>query len=878
MLSYKLDFEEIPSELKNRFLWMVANRIEKIPLCKDGIKRGANKQYCMSYDEAKNIVIKSNGDMVLSYHLDNDVFGIDLDDAIDENGNIKEWAKMILDNIKDGYIEISPSGHGIRAFMKMNKEYKNMKPIKIDVSNIHNRFANENGKIEIYTNKKNLTITGNVIKSSQLNTDSIVLLALVKELREKMKKNTTFSPPGKENVFTTIKGKINIIDIVQYYYTNVNNEYKVICPFHNEKTASLSINTVNNMFYCFGCDKGGDGIKFVSLLFKITNFEALKLVNKDFKLGLKFNLEDMPIDKDVDIFEILNNINTFKGNFSFENEINDLDQDIKIQYKNNYYDLDKKWGDGFYLNQKGFIRRTSNINIIEGNKVLLYIDKLITPIAIIPGKIILVNDSEEVEYLGIKNGLEKKVIAENDYFSSTTKFKTFLKMFFKTDSWFDGDVVSITAYEKYIGNYIKYTKMKRIKAIDSFGWNDSNSKFNPYNGSEIFIKDDSPVKELENAFQTKGNYQDWKNKIINLNDNFIFNFLFSAGLASPLTKVLHRPSFWVHNYSKFSGGKTPALLACASIWGKSSVLMQSFDTTKVGLEFLFHTMGNLPVHLDDDSLLDKYYKENPDKLIYLATNSKGKNRGTIRGEIQKHKQWKLNVISTGENSLLTNNSAGGANKRCMELYGKPIEDTKESKKCHLFFNENYGFYGSQYIEYIQKNKDLLIDLAYEFDEKFENKYNIETHILDVSTAAVANFIFLVDCLGLDQEEAKHRSLILGFSILDILPSADDTDKNIKGVKLIKEYIASNLNRFSANCPIGQVGYVKNQQVNFFPNQLSILLKDWSIPEKDFLTYIKENKLIELNNKGYFPVKSYKGISGQKIIFIKELIEIDNNYK
>ena len=36
-----------------------------------------------------------------------------------------------------------------------------------------------------------------------------------------------------------------------------------LCPFHSEKTPSFSINTEKQIFYCFGCGKGGGAISFV---------------------------------------------------------------------------------------------------------------------------------------------------------------------------------------------------------------------------------------------------------------------------------------------------------------------------------------------------------------------------------------------------------------------------------------------------------------------------------------------------------------------------------------------------------------------------------------------------------------------------------------
>jgi DNA primase len=35
------------------------------------------------------------------------------------------------------------------------------------------------------------------------------------------------------------------------------------CPFHEERTASFSVNPGKGLFHCFGCGKGGDMIRFV---------------------------------------------------------------------------------------------------------------------------------------------------------------------------------------------------------------------------------------------------------------------------------------------------------------------------------------------------------------------------------------------------------------------------------------------------------------------------------------------------------------------------------------------------------------------------------------------------------------------------------------
>ena len=43
----------------------------------------------------------------------------------------------------------------------------------------------------------------------------------------------------------------------------VGSRYTGRCPFHEERTPSFSINPVEKLFYCFGCQKGGDLIAFV---------------------------------------------------------------------------------------------------------------------------------------------------------------------------------------------------------------------------------------------------------------------------------------------------------------------------------------------------------------------------------------------------------------------------------------------------------------------------------------------------------------------------------------------------------------------------------------------------------------------------------------
>ena len=101
------------------------------------------------------------------------------------------------------------------------------------------------------------------------------------------------------DIFKEIKERVGIRQIVEQYYGPVNYSNKAICPFHQEKTPSFSVLEKENMFKCFGCGKGGDGIKFVEMIKELPPLDAAKLIDSDFHLGLFDNQEYKPTKKSI---------------------------------------------------------------------------------------------------------------------------------------------------------------------------------------------------------------------------------------------------------------------------------------------------------------------------------------------------------------------------------------------------------------------------------------------------------------------------------------------------------------------------------------------------------------------------------------------------
>jgi DNA primase len=82
------------------------------------------------------------------------------------------------------------------------------------------------------------------------------------------------------NPIEQIKDRISILDVVSTYLRieKSGNQYKALCPFHNEKSPSFYISPSRNSFHCFGCGANGDIFTFVEKVEHIPFKEALTML------------------------------------------------------------------------------------------------------------------------------------------------------------------------------------------------------------------------------------------------------------------------------------------------------------------------------------------------------------------------------------------------------------------------------------------------------------------------------------------------------------------------------------------------------------------------------------------------------------------------
>ena len=85
-----------------------------------------------------------------------------------------------------------------------------------------------------------------------------------------------------------LKQRVDIVDVIQQFVSLKKSgaSYKGLCPFHNERTPSFTVNREKGFFHCYGCSAGGDVIKFLELHERIGFQDAVKQLAQRVGLSL----------------------------------------------------------------------------------------------------------------------------------------------------------------------------------------------------------------------------------------------------------------------------------------------------------------------------------------------------------------------------------------------------------------------------------------------------------------------------------------------------------------------------------------------------------------------------------------------------------------
>jgi DNA primase len=91
-----------------------------------------------------------------------------------------------------------------------------------------------------------------------------------------------------ENEIEEVRSRADIVEVVGAHVRlrRTGRNFVGLCPFHDEKTPSFSVNPERSFFHCFGCGAGGTVFDFLMRIEGLTFLEALKSLARRYGIAL----------------------------------------------------------------------------------------------------------------------------------------------------------------------------------------------------------------------------------------------------------------------------------------------------------------------------------------------------------------------------------------------------------------------------------------------------------------------------------------------------------------------------------------------------------------------------------------------------------------
>lgn len=178
-----------------------------------------------------------------------------------------------------------------------------------------------------------------------------------------------------EDFVDQVRASTDIVKVISKYVhlQRKGNRYWGCCPFHNEKTPSFSVIPDKGFFYCFGCHAGGNAFKFISLIEKISYYEAIKLQAEQLNIPIpkmqKTPQEELAEQERQDLYRVLDLATSFFHNCLCKTQMGQIGLDY-WQKRQITADIIEKFQLGYAPNQWDKLVRSFNERGIT-NKILL---------------------------------------------------------------------------------------------------------------------------------------------------------------------------------------------------------------------------------------------------------------------------------------------------------------------------------------------------------------------------------------------------------------------------------------------------------------------------------------------------------------------------
>lgn len=389
-------------------------------------------------------------------------------------------------------------------------------------------------------------------------------------------------------------------------------------------------------------------------------------------------------------------------------------------------------------------------------------------------------------------------------------------------------------------------RIKEAKSVSQLGWA-TEKNFLPGHGGDMQLDVDATAQTYIKVLEThRGTIEGWCTMLSEHRKRNKFRFLLASAFVPLLLGVVFKNrNVVVYLWANSATGKTAALKAALSAFGNPDNLMLSFNSSQVGFEKTMSLFNNIPVGIDERQLAGTR-QEFVEKLVYMAGEGKGKQRGTKSGGIQRAQSWQTWVLATGEEPIVQTCTKEGVSSRVIEIYGKQFESEKDAKDMHIKTADCHGVAWGIFVERlidadINQIKDVyqkIVDALWELDTG--HSY---THCDTISLAATADYLLSVWIFNEERTEAYKNAYNMAFEILNMQPTTKEREVNGFASDYVVEWIQSNEKHFTTDYIEPRYGFMRCGKCYIFPMQLQNALTSAGFSYKKTLKYLYENELI-----------------------------------
>lgn len=477
----------------------------------------------------------------------------------------------------------------------------------------------------------------------------------------------------------------------------------------------------------------------------------------------------------------------------------------------------------------------------------------------------LINIDTNIEKIKLAFYKDKKwqyVIVEKNTIASKSKIMQLANFGIEVNENNAKDLIT------FLADIMELNNIEPKTSVSHLGWIDS--EFVPYS-DKYSLDIEKEFKQKLDSISEAGNYDEWKDYIRNLRkDNLTLRFMIASSFASVLVRIFKLNTFIVHLWGKSGNGKTVAEMICASIWGKpDSNMISNLSNTSIANERLCNFYKNMPILLDELQIAKAKYKSF-DELIYVLTEGKGKERGTVDNGIREQTSWQTIIILNGEEPITSDTSKEGVKNRVIEI-NEDNYIVEDGNAVVNFIQENYGFAGKEFIKLIEDREELK-KIQQHFVKKLNEITEYKKQINAFSVILTADYIVSKKIFNdepISMEEVKKYI-------------REDTDETKRYIDLIIDIANTNINNFydmnDIYPPSGQVwGKIEKttdgrgaiMYYDFIPTKLYQILKDNDINWNSVKKKMADNGYIITKN-GKYQINTRINGTQQKIIKIKNI--------